>query len=252
MTDFETKISSLSSAEELAERGAFAELFAASPIPSDEVLSNLPLFLKRQDLARVLFLHELYRSILGVHGVVMEFGVRWGRDLALFQSFRGMYEPFNYTRRVIGFDTFEGYPSVDAKDGSATAIERGAYDVTEGYESYLEQVLAYHERESPVAHIQKFELVKGDATQTIGNYLDEHPETIIALAHFDFDLYEPTRACLEAIRPHITRGTVIGFGSLNYAEFPGETVGLKEALGLDRFAIRRFPGVSLLSYLVVE
>jgi hypothetical protein len=252
MAESEPKISSFSSAEELDERSSFAELFAAAPIPREELISNLPLFVKRQDLSRALFLHELYRRILDVHGVVIEFGVRWGRDLALLMSFRGMYEPYNYSRRVVGFDTFEGFPSVHTKDGAANSIEVGAYDVTSDYQAYLERVLAYHERESPISHLRKFELVKGDATVEIERYLERHPETIVALAYFDLDLYESTAACLEAIRPYLTKGSVIGFDELNCPDFPGETIAVKEALGLDRFAIRRFPGLSFPSYLVVE
>ena len=53
--------------------------------------------------------HELYQKILNVHGVVIEFGTRWGQNLALFESFRGMYEPYNHFRKIIGFDTFEGF-----------------------------------------------------------------------------------------------------------------------------------------------
>ncbi len=56
----------------------------------------------------------------------MEFGVKWGQNLALFQSFRGMYEPYNHNRKIIGFDTFEGFPSVDKKDGGSKIIKAGA------------------------------------------------------------------------------------------------------------------------------
>lgn len=87
---------------------------------------------------------------------------------------------------------------------------------------------------------------------TVPRYLGEHPETIIALAYLDFDLYEPTKVVLEAIRPHITRGTVIGFDELNFPDFPGETVALREVFGLDRFPILRSPLSPTTSYLVVD
>jgi len=76
---------------------------------------------------------DLYRRALDVHGVVMEFGVRWGSNLALFQSLRGIYEPYNYTRKIIGFDTFAGFPSVSEQDGDDAVIAPGAYGVSEGY-----------------------------------------------------------------------------------------------------------------------
>ena len=68
----------------------------------------------------------------------------------------------------------------------------GAYSVTKDYEYYLGQILECHERESPIPHIKKYRLVKGDATKTVEEYLRDNPETIIALAYFDFDIYEPT------------------------------------------------------------
>lgn len=252
MTEFETKISSFSSAEERADRSAFAELFQACPIPRDELLPNLGLFVKRQEISRIIFLNELYRKVLDVHGAIMEFGVRWGRDLALFQALRGMYEPYNYSRRIIGFDTFAGFPSVHPNDGSAAPIEAGSYGVTEGYEKYLNEVLAYHERESPISHIRKFDLIRGDVTSELPTYLESHQETIVALAYFDLDIYEPTLACLEAIGPRLTKGSIIGFDELNCPDFPGETAALREAIGLDKVAVKRLPGVSFPSYVVIE
>jgi hypothetical protein len=70
----------------------------------------------------------------------MEFGVRWGQNLALMHALRGIYEPFNYNRKIIGFDTFGGFPSVDAKDGER--VKAGDYGVTENYQEYLTQILA--------------------------------------------------------------------------------------------------------------
>jgi hypothetical protein len=94
--------------------------------------------------------------------------------------------------------------------------------------------------------------VKGDATLSLPAYLKDHPETIIALAYFDFDIYAPTKSCLEAILPHLTKGSVLAFDELNCPEFPGETLALKEVLGLSKYAIRRDPNSPLTSYLVIE
>jgi hypothetical protein len=197
-------------------------------------------------------MHELYKKIIDVHGVIIEFGVRWGQNLALFESFRGIYEPFNYNRKIIGFDTFDGFPFISKKDGQSDAVEKGAYSTTKNYEKYLEKILDYHETESPISHIKKYKLIKGDATETIDKFLAENPETIIAFAYFDFDLYEPTKKCLEAIKNHITKGTLIGFDELNMHEFPGETLAFKEVFGLNKFKIIRSPFSPLQSYIIIE
>ena len=171
----------------------------------------------------------------------MEFGVRWGQNLALFESFRGTYEPYNHSRKIVGFDTFSGFPSVHSKDGDADIVSEGALSVTKDYEKYLETVLDYHEKESPLSHIKKYQLVKGDATSTIVQYLSDNPETIIALAYFDLDLYEPTKKCLEKIKGHLTKGSIVGFDELNLHEFPGETLAFKEIFGLSNYRIIRSP-----------
>jgi hypothetical protein len=234
-------------------RADFHKLFRDSPIPSEQILVHLALYMSRQTLSQLLFMHEMYQHILNVHGVVMEFGPRWGRNLALFQSFRGIYEPFNHNRKIIGFDTFEGFPSVDKQhDGESELVSEGTFNVTANYHEYLEKVLSYHEHESPISHLKKFEVVKGDVMQTLPAYLEEHPETIIAMAYFDLDLYQPTKQCLLAIKKHITRGTVIGFDELNYDHFPGETLAFKEELGLDKHKVRRSIYSGTASYIVIE
>ncbi|MFA5903232.1 MAG: TylF/MycF/NovP-related O-methyltransferase [Desulfobacula sp.] len=227
------------------------DLLKNCPIPEDELIGNLGLFINRQSLSRILFMHELYQKIIDVHGIVIEFGVRWGQNLALFESFRGMYEPFNHNRKIVGFDTFEGFPSVHEKDGRSELLFKGSHSVSAGYEKYLEALLHYHEQESPISHLKKFELIKGDACVEFEKYLADNPQTIIALVYFDFDLYEPTRQCLQLMKNHITKGTVIGFDELNLPEFPGETLALKEVLGLDMYQIRRSPNSSGVSYIVI-
>ena len=138
------------------------------------------------------------------------------------------------------------------KDGADQIVSEGAYAVTKDYEQYLAAVLDYHETESPVPHIQKYALRKGDATLTVPEYLQEHPETIISFAYFDMDLYEPTKKVLETIKPHLTKGSVLGFDELNLQAFPGETVAVREVLGLNNVRIERSPMSSVQSYLVVK
>jgi hypothetical protein len=248
----EIRFKSYSSDEEQSTRKDFLDLYRKCPIPENELMANLGLFANRQTLSHILFIDEIYKRILDVAGIVMEFGVRWGRNLALFESLRGIYEPYNYTRKLVGFDTFSGFPSISAKDGGSEITTVGSYAVTESYSSYLESVLEYHEKESPISHIKKFDLVVGDATVEIDGYLERQPETIIAMAYFDFDLYEPTKKCLEAIRPHLTRGSIIGFDELNCRDFPGETLALKEVFGLDKCRIMRSRYATFPTFLMID
>jgi Macrocin-O-methyltransferase (TylF) len=249
MADFRIARAWSESEQEL--RRSFLEVFRRAPIPDDELLAQLGLFLNRQTLSRILFLNEVYRRVVGVPGVVFELGVRWGQNLAVWSSLRGIYEPYNHARRIVGFDTFGGFPAVHEQDGDAEAASVGAYGVADDYAEYLTEVLRYHEHESPLSHLERFELVQGDAAETVPSYLAEHPETMIALAYFDFDLYEPTRAALEALQPHLTQGTVLAFDQLGSRTFPGETRAVQEVLGLDSLELIRSPYAAQACYAVV-
>jgi hypothetical protein len=242
---------SLASSEEIQAYNNLRDLNKRSPIPDDEVLANLGLFHVRASFVRMQFIYNLYLMALKTHGVIIEFGVRWGQNLALFTTFRNIHEPYNLSRKIIGFDTFEGFPSVSTHDGSADVARVGAYSVTADYASYLEEILSAQERLGPRSHVKRHELVKGDVVETLPKYLNDHPETIIALAFFDLDLYEPTKICLELIRPYLVKNSVVGFDELVCDQFPGETKALKEAWGLSNFEILRDPVSPQQSYLVV-
>ena len=242
------EIKSIASSVELENRNKLNHLFKNCPIPENERLTNSGLFVKRQDLTKQLFFNDLYSKIVDVHGVIMEFGVRWGQNLVTLNNLRGIHEPFNYSRKIIGFDTFSGFENVSEKDGNHEIIKKGAFSVTEEYEKYLEEVLDYHEKECPVSHIKKNILIKGDAIVMLKQYLENHPETIIAFAYFDFDVYEPTKKCLELIQPYLTKGSIIGFDELNDPQFPGETVALRETLGINNVAVKRSKYSGIQSY----
>lgn len=240
------------SEEEKKAREALLDLFKSSPIPNDELLVNLGLYLRSTILAKILYLNELYLAIQNIPGIIVEFGVWWGANLALLESFRSVYEPYNWTRKVVGFDTFDGYPAISAKDGTSSYAAVGGYAVTKDYPEHLSKILDAHEADNVMARIKKYELIKGDVVETIDEYLAKNPQTIIALSYFDLALYEPTRKCLEAIRPHLVRGSVLAMDELNSADFPGETVALKEVFGLDRYRVIKSRFLPDRSYIIVE
>jgi hypothetical protein len=224
-----------------ASEAELGNLLLGSPIPPTELAENSGLFVSPRTLKRQMFFDEIYQHALSVHGVVMQFGVRWGRDLATLHSLRTIYEPFNATRHILGFDTFAGFPAVAPKDGEAGMMKPGVLAVAENYETFLNRVFAARNSLDPLPHVARFAVHKGDAVQQLAGYLKAHPETIVALAHFDMDLYEPTKECLKLLKPYLTQGSVLAFDELVSFVSPGETVAVREVLGLDQVRIRRSP-----------
>lgn len=242
----------LSSSEEKDIQKQFVAQFKSSPLPDDEVLPNLGLFLTSKALSRILFFYEIYKKIIHTHGIIVEFGVRWGQTLSIMSALRGILEPFNRHRKIVGFDTFEGLKGVGKEDGELCNSKDGSFSVTPGYEDYLDGILSMQEKLNPMSHLKRYELVKGDAVKVIPQYLKKHPETIVSLAIFDFDIYAPTKAALEAIRPHLCKGSILVFDELCDDILPGETIALRETLGLNNVRVQRFPMTARVSYLEVE
>ena len=241
----------LSSQSEKDLQRKFVELLKQAPLPDDEILPNLGLFLSSKALSRVLFFYEIYQKIINTHGVVMEFGVRWGQTLSILAALRGIFEPFNRHRKIIGFDTFAGFKGMSDKDGALCKTVDGSFSVSDDYEQYLESVLGLQEALNPIAHLKKFELVRGDAMETIPAYLKRHPETIVSLAIFDFDIYQPTKAALEAIKPHLFKGSVLVFDELATTSSRARPSRCAKSSTSTTCKIERLPMTARVSYVVL-
>ena len=232
-------------------RKKIIKLYKENPIPDEEVLYNLGLFINRQTMSRYLFFNEMYKNIIEIPGVIMEFGTRWGQTSALFHSLRGIYEPHNHTRKIISFDTFEGLSGVNSKDGSGKHAKEGTYSVTKNYEKYLGKIFDYHESQSPISHMKKYEIIKGDAADKLPKYMNKNEHTIIALAYFDMDLYEPTKKCIKEVIKKMPKGSILGFDELNHPGWPGETMALMDTLGIENVKIKRQPFSPFCSYIII-
>lgn len=205
--------------------------------------------LRTETLSRLLHLDRLYQSILDVPGIVCEFGVHWGATFSTLLNLRAIYEPFNVSRVVVGFDTFDGFPGVSPSDGSSWDV--GDFRSTAAYENLLHEIAEIHESLAPRPEVKKFELVKGDVRETLDPWLKANPHSVIALAILDLDLYEPTRHVLERILPRCTAGTVLVFDEFAHPEFPGETQAVMDEMGLGRLRLQRsryatFPAFAVL------
>ena len=128
---------SYSNIDELIVKKQLIKMLKESPILEDEFLENFCLYTPRQYLTQILVLDYLYKQILDVHGIIIEFGVRWGKNLTIMQTLRGIYEPYNYNRKIVGFDTFEGFQNVNEKDGTSVIMAEGSYSVTKNYEEHI-------------------------------------------------------------------------------------------------------------------
>jgi hypothetical protein len=228
--------------QERDSRERLTKLLVDTPIPPVYLIDNLPVYLRRHQLADLLSMDALYRMLPEVPGIIMEFGVLHGRHLVTLSVLRGIYEPYNSLRRIVGFDTFTGFPDIEDMDRVSTSAVPGRFAVPDGEVEHLREVLAAHEASEPYGHTKRSFVVQGDVRETVPKYLADNPETVIALAYFDLDLYQPTKELFQVIKPYLTKGSILAFDELAHPKWPGEAAAMREVFGLDHVSLRQLPG----------
>lgn len=224
------------------------EAFLASGLSIFNKLEAFPRFATKRSLSRFLCRYEIYKTIAGINGSIVECGVFNGGGLFTWAQLANIFEPANHTRKIIGFDTFAGFPSMSDEDQEPDK-EFQAGDLQGETLENLQLSAAKYTAERYLSHIPNIELVQGDFLQTGASYMERNKHLLVALLYLDFDLYEPTRKALELFLPRMGKGAVICFDELNCASFPGETTALLEMLPIRNVSIERFPTDPWISYI---
>jgi hypothetical protein len=203
--------------------------FDRNPEIWEKKMENFPKYVRRQNLTRLLALYEIFKRILNVKGSIVEGGVFQGFGIMAWAKFSAILEPVNLTRRIYGFDTFEGFPSLSAKDKSLFSEHIQEKELLANSHDELLELIAAHDSTRFLGHIPKVKLIRGDATETIPKFIADHPHLLVSLLFLDFDLFEPTRIAIENFVPHMPSGAVIAFDELDNPLWPGETQAMLEA-----------------------
>lgn len=229
----------------------YAELFANSPDPLTKKLESFPKYIRRQDLSRLLARYELFTRILEVKGSIIECGVEYGAGLMTWANLSAALEPVNFSRRIYGLDTFEGFPSISQQDVGASADPKVGQLKADSYDE-LTALIETYDKNRFLGHMPKVELVKGDAVKTIPALIDANRQLVVSLLYLDFDLYEPTRVALEHFMPRMPKGAVLAFDELDSNMYPGETQAALETVGLNNLRLQRFQFEPEISFAVME
>ncbi len=241
------------SADDRAQFVAIADFFQADGIPLIEKIDAFPKYATRQSIAKFLTKYELFRRILNVNGSIVECGVLHGAGLLAWAKLSSILEPTNHTRKVIGFDTFSGFPSIHPNDvatGTSSHLRVGGLKGS-SFESVSKAVSVY-DMNRPLPHIPKVEIIKGDIIETAPQYILQNRHIVVSLLYLDLDLYAPTKVALQTFLPRMPKGALVCFDELNAKMFPGETLAADEVMLLEDLRIERFPFDPYVSYAVLE
>lgn len=219
--------------KQLENRKFLEKILEYDNIPSNHKINNLGLYLKTGSLAHILFCNEAYLLIKNIPGIIIEFGVWYGQNQIIFENLRAIHEPFNKLRKVIGFDTFTGYPEISKTQYDQKAIDKGyvstdVYNLKENYSDFLKDVISFHESNNILGHKHINNIVKGDIEHTLPDYFDKNNSTVISLIYLDLGLYSSTKFVLEQILPYLIKGSVIIFDEFNHPDIVGDTLAFRE------------------------
>ena len=191
-------------------------------------------------IGKMLAHNELYKKIINLSGAVVELGVFKGASLCRFAMLRNLYE-INSSRKIIGFDTFAGFPDTEYDDDKYFPKLHNDISASITKEKLYESL---DERNLNNA----IELIEGDITKTVPEYVKNNPALKISLLNLDTDVYEPAVTALEYLYPCVCNGGVVIID--NYAQVPGETKVIDEYFKDNNLIISKFPYSPTPSYFI--
>lgn len=208
--------------------------------------------MNRISLSKVLFYNEVVSKITDIPGVIVELGVQWGATTSLLYNLTAINEPFNFRRRIVGFDTFSGFPASSISTGEQReGWKANDLSTVDNMQEMAEECLTAHQAFSAMKHMNRHEFVKGDVIETLPEWLKQNEHETIAMCIFDMDLTIPTRAALKSILPRCQKGTVLVFDEYSHPRFREEGVAAREYLDTMNIKPLKSPLLPYTSYFIL-
>jgi len=223
-----------SSAEQAEFRKALIDLFNKAPIADEQILNHLGLFNRSSMLARYLHYYELYSLMLSNPGVILIYGYGYGSAITSFLSLRAILEPYNYSRKILGFDDFtpSGKLSYFVENPTdLTPDKYGFLNTGKDYLDYLMQVIDFHEKENILSYIPKVELFSDDPVSETRSRLKTAKDLKISLVYFDRTFSEDITDLLNELKPYIDNDTIFCPSTINSFLPTGELDAVKKVFG---------------------
>jgi hypothetical protein len=164
--------------------------------------------------SQVGYFSRLLERVRNIEGDVVECGVASGRSLAIIAS---LVRSSGTERRIWGFDSWRGLPSLSNEDAGSVAGE-GAFSSATIDEVRLRLELFGFDS------MEGIRLVEGDITQTLATA----PIDRIAFLHLDVDIYESYRAALATLWPKVASGGIVALDEYADPSWPGATQAVDE------------------------
>jgi hypothetical protein len=174
-------------------------------------------------LARTL----LFEKVKDIPGDIVECGVFKGSGIFSFLKLKRYFCPNTY-KKVIGFDFFDSNKlteSLSAQDKETmTLLFHGrnfSHDIS--YKQFLSKKITdcgFLDHE--------YELIEGDISKSVLNFIENRPGARISLLYIDLDLEIPTYDTLTSLWDRVSSGGIVVFDEYAYHNW-------SESIGVDKF-----------------
>jgi len=188
-------------------------------------------------LARTLLMNEVKK----VPGDIVECGVFKGTGILTFLKLKKYLNP-NSGKKVLGFDFFDTESLIDSlsnqdKLAMSTLFEKRNFSHDQNYKDYLEALI-----EKAGFEDHDYELIAGDISKTMTEYISGKPGLKISLLYLDLDLAKPTYDVLEAAWDRVSRGGLVVFDEYAFHHW-------SESQGADQFFKDKNVQIETLNYI---
>ena len=164
---------------------------------------------------------ELFKQSCNVDGDILEIGVFKATSLIRWATFREMCD-ISF-KRIYGFDAFGSFPinnSASAEDKQF--VQKFSSDGGDGLsKDQIDKIMLNK-------NFKNYNLVKGDITLTLPNFLNDNPNLKISFLHLDVDIYDPTILTLNLLWDRLSKGGLLVID--DYKSVKGATDAVDEFL----------------------
>ena len=201
--------------------------------------NNFYLSCDNSRIGKMIAHYELFKLSSKIPGCIIECGVFKGASLIRFATFLKLLKS---NKKIIAFDTFGKHTTTKISSDH----KRRKILLSHGKEAISEkQLMSILKRKGLEKNIQ---LIKGDITETVPNYLKLNPKLKISLLNLDVDFYEPSMSILKNFYPKLSKGGILMLD--DYGVWDGETMAVDEYFIDKKIKIRKHMFSKTPSYII--
>ena len=225
-----------SSKEQTILRKKIMLLLKNTYLPEEQLINHLNLFNRSSLFARYLHYYELYNMIKNNIGLILVYGFNFGSILTSFLSLRAILEPYNYSRKIVGFENSCNSVNLsyyNRDHNNFTNDKYGFFEKPKNYQKHILELIKFHEEENLFSHIEKIKLYFNDPYSDTKEQFKNVKDVKISLVYFDRTFCESIDELLNVLACYIDSKTIFCPSTINSFRPTGELDSLRNVFGKD-------------------